>query len=586
MNKIVSFLLMALFLLGCTENLKKEQEKRGRTQKVESTNSLAKILPKDQLGTAIPLLEAYQKEKQTILARPTPVMLIPEDQLDNDYQKIAQQVALIDPRFTRDIFYENKEPLHTEIMNIREMSASEMTKSKISSLSNKIPPFKVELYNYFFNTLTVAIVDVNVKRVLKVDYFNSNAPEVNQRLKKLAVEIAVNTPEVLKETGASSSELKGSLYPEFEGAKCERSRHLCTNLVFTVNKKIVTVLVDLTELHVIGVNAQPVTGRNKKIITERTLQNEYVSDAFCGVDNDLEKDGWSIKYELTSSDGLEIKQVHFNNKPVIESAKLVDWHVSYTFKEGFGYSDAMGCPMFSAAAVVAFSGPEVEEIKIDNETVGFTLVQDFRSPVWPMACNYRYQNRFEFYKDGSFRIAGASLGLGCGAGGWYRPVFRIAMSNAKNVALWDSNSWSPQQSEFWNLQSNETTFSPEGYLYKVTNENGNGYYIEPANGQFGLGDRGDNAYSYFVVKHPGEGDKDIPTFGPCCNESFEQGPEIYLNEPEPLNGQELILWYVPQIENDDRQGQEFCWAKTIIYNGQAHNVAWPGIVGPKFVPVN
>ncbi len=31
-----------------------------------------------------------------------------------------------------------------------------------------------------------------------------------------------------------------------------------------------------------------------------------------------------------------------------------------------------------------------------------------------MACNYRYENRFEFYFDGSFRVVGVNKGRGCG----------------------------------------------------------------------------------------------------------------------------------------------------------------------------
>ncbi|KAA3638758.1 MAG: hypothetical protein DWQ02_04720, partial [Bacteroidetes bacterium] len=303
-------------------------------------------------------------------------------------------------------------------------------------------------------------------------------------------------------------------------------------------------------------------------------------------DNDLEKDNWKITYELTSSDGLEIKNVTFGNQPVIESAKLVDWHVSYSFKEGFGYSDAMGCPVFSAAAVVAFAGPEVEEI-IENGTVsGFAIIQDFRSPVWPMACNYRYQNRYEFYQDGRFRIAGVNLGLGCGTQGWYRPIFRIALNGVNKFDMWNAGGWDRWTEEAWHLQDANTAYSPEGYLFKLTDSVGKGYYIEPARGQFGVGDRGDNAYSYVVVKHPGEGEEDIPTFGPCCNESFEQGPEQYLTDPEPLANGELVFWYVPQIENDDTEGNEYCWAKSVIKDGQRENLAWPGIVGPMFVPVN
>ena len=46
--------------------------------------------------------------------------------------------------------------------------------------------------------------------------------------------------------------------------------------------------------------------------------------------------------------------MRFGGRPVLESAKLVDWHVSYSESDGFGYSDAVGCPVFSAAAAFSF----------------------------------------------------------------------------------------------------------------------------------------------------------------------------------------------------------------------------------------
>ena len=51
----------------------------------------------------------------------------------------------------------------------------------------------------------------------------------------------------------------------------------------------------------------------------------------------------------------------------------MDWHVSYSKIDGFGYSDAVGCPEFSQAAVVAVSDPKVSEI-IDEIWMSLTRV--------------------------------------------------------------------------------------------------------------------------------------------------------------------------------------------------------------------
>ncbi len=167
-------------------------------------------------------------------------------------------------------------------------------------------------------------------------------------------------------------------------------------------------------------------------IDERSLQNRYIMENFCQRDSHHSDMGWDFRYRITGSDGLEIVDASFRGREVIKSAKIVDWHVAYrasgelnrdsseTFVAGrrveyvdggdggfyFGYNDAMGCPMFSTSVVLSFNAPEIGDILRDGEKIGFHITQDFRNPKWPMACNYRYKSRFEFYRDGSFRVVG------------------------------------------------------------------------------------------------------------------------------------------------------------------------------------
>ena len=589
MNKFILFFTLMLLFQSCTEPSEDNRPTRKPPNKTEASNILPATISVESLLPIIPTLADYHTQKLAVLASKLPVILLSDTEIKSEEERLVQQIAIQDADFIRDIFLEEtKEPLHTEIMNIRRSIEKELFQHKIGYNKGSGLPFRVELYNFYHNTTTLAFVDVPSRSVLKVVYFQSGPPTINERLKSLAVEIALHTPEVLAEIGAGREEILTSFYPKFESTKCERSRHLCIAPVFTINKKSITVIVDLTDNHVVGIHSEKINTENRKtIVTERTLQNEYVMSEFCGKLNSMSKDNWDVNYELTSSDGLEIKQVKFNQKEVIESAKLLDWHVNYTFKDGFGYSDAMGCPMFSAAAVVAFNGPSVEEIIVEGEVVGFALIQDFRSPVWPMACNYRYENRYEFYTDGRFRITGVNKGLGCGVDGWYRPVFRIDLANSKNesVKFWNGVDWEMWTKEAWHLQDKEAKYSPEGYLFQLTDAAGKGYYVEPGRGQFSDGGRGDNAYSYISVKHKGEGEDDVPTIGDCCNDTYKQGPEKFLEPAEDLAGNNLVLWYVPQMKNDGRSGQEYCWASTSVKAGQANHQTWAGVVGPMFVPI-
>ena len=589
MNKFILFFTILVGFQACTDPAVENNRSRKSSPKKEAVHILPAALSFDALIAKIPMLADYHNQKLTVLSTDIPVMLLPEAEMKEADAKIAQQLALADANFTRDIFEEKtKQPLHTEIMSIRRAVEKELNQHRIGYNRGGKLPFRVELYNFYHNTSALAFVDVAAKRMLKVIHAQSATPNINKRLKNIALAIALHTPEVLAEIGAGKEEILNKFYPEFQHTKCERSRHLCVAYIFKVNNKSITVIIDITDNQVVGIHAEKVTGKSKKtIVTERTLQNDYVMSTFCGKINTLTQDNWSIDYELTSSDGLEIKNVQFKQKAVIESAKLLDWHVNYTFKDGFGYSDAMGCPMFSAAAVVAFKGPSVESIILNGEVIGFALIQDFRSPVWPMACNYRYENRYEFYKDGRFRITGVNKGLGCGIDGWYRPVFRIDLANtdSEKVKIWSDGDWKEWTTEAWHLQDDKASYSPEGYLFQLTDAEGKGYYLEPGQGQFGDGGRGDNAYAYISVKHKGEGEEDVPTIGECCNENYKQGPEKFLTPAEDLAGKNLVLWYVPQMKNDSKSGQEYCWVVTKVKDGQATYQTWDGVVGPMFVPI-
>jgi hypothetical protein len=319
------------------------------------------------------------------------------------------------------------------------------------------------------------------------------------------------------------------------------------------------------------------------------LQDDKITSCFCEQEQSLSQNGWSMKYMLTSSDGLRISEVSFNNKPVLRSAKLVDWHVSYSGTDGFGYSDAVGCPFFSQAAVIAWEIPKVIPL-LDNsgKNTGFVLEQVFRSEGWPTPCNYNYRQRYEFYNDGRFRASCASVGRGCGNDGTYRPVFRIAFAGDQNTFYqWNENDWEKWEREQWLEQNSLSKYSPQGFMYKLSSGD-DGYFIEPGRGQFGDGGKGDFSFVY-VTKHiPGrdEGENDLTTIGPCCNTDYHQGPEKFIEpQPENIDKASLVVWYVAQLKNDDRKGSEYCWAESELKNGVYETKTYPCFCGPMFVPV-
>ena len=562
------------------------------------------ILSPEKNDQASPLFNTYQDKIKNSLSLSPPILSVDKNQLD-DKQQQAQSIALADKKFTKFAVHPQlKQPLRNEIMTVRPILAADKTTENTLGLASCEPQscYRVELYNFFFNMSTVAFVDLKTEKVILTSQYSNAQPDLNKNLIKLANEIAKSSPLVqaeLKKTGGlkvnpTMSEIKTSL----KNSRCERSNHLCVAPTFVVGDKALWAIVDLTDGDLVGVRWTELGSSGPPIqITERKLENEYVFSQFCEKSTHFKKGDWQFDYQITSSDGLQLTDVKFKNKRVMKGVKLLDWHVSYSTREGFGYSDATGCPLFSSAVVIAYNGPQTEDIKEQDKTDsnGFAFFQDFRQPPWPTPCNYRYEQRFEFYDDGRFRVAMADFGRGCGTDGTYRPVVRIDIeatddngnSGAELFSQWDGSAWKAWDKEQWQLQEKSTQYTDEGYLFKVTNPQGKGFYIEPNRGQFGDGSKGDFAYTYITVNHKDkdEAKSDMMTIGSCCNTNHEQGPEQFMQPAESLDKQNLVMWYVPQIKNNGTPGSEYCWADTRVEQGVAKIKVWPCYAGPMFIPI-
>lgn len=505
-------------------------------------------------------------------------------------QAIAQNVALASGQlllFTRDIG--SGAPLRSAVFGVYPVLSSDVTENTAACADNTC--FRVDLYNFATNTTYHAWVDMKQGKVLHVNSQEGTQPDLPPYLTKRAVEIATSAPEVIEALGfnpAPDDPTMPNIKTALNQTACERSRHLCVAPTFLINDRALWAIVDLTDERVVGVRWTDLGESAPAGITQQAVESEDVFEKFCQQSNSLEQAGWSMDYILTSSDGLRLSDVAFQGEPVLKSAKNVDWHVSYSGTDGFGYSDAVGCPIFSQAAVGAYSGPVVEDIVQDGEVVGFALTQDFYHPDWPQPCNYRYQQRYEFYNDGRFRPVAINLGRGCGDNGTYRPVLRIHLTPPEGgftFAEWDGSDWQNWDSEGWQLQDESTAFTPEGYQYRLLAADGSGFYLEPGQGQF-PDNRGDNALVYVTAYRPDEGDADMVTIGPCCNEDYQQGPEKFINDPpESLAEGDIVIWYVGQMQNDATPGSEFCWADTVVENGEYVNRAFPCAAGPMFVPI-
>jgi hypothetical protein len=589
LSGIVLTCLVSLWLAGCGDD-KPKSVTLPTVDKYADTGELAKPTDAADLQGKIPELAAYWQKVQTALQSDPPVMLLDDKDLPDPKALAAQKLAIANLeflKFTRD--EKTGDALRNEIMTVRKALPADFNGNAGSCAQAEC--WRVEMYSHFHNASTIAFVDMNRQQVLGVSRQNYAQPDLPQHLVDLAAKIAGASPEVqaiLQD--AKRQPDKKEFKTALQDSMCERSHHLCVAPTYVFENDALWAIVDLTDGKLVGSRWTDLGSSGPRtVVTERSLENESTFRNYCEKVNSLSQDGWSMDYVITGSDGLQLSSIKYNGQQVMKNAKLLDWHVSYSSREGFGYSDAIGCPLFSSAVVIAYNGPKTEPIVKDGQTLGFSVTQDFRQPPWPTPCNYRYVQRFEFYKDGRFRVAQADFGRGCGTDGTYRPVVRIDLDAEgagapETVAEWDGTNWKTWDKEQWRLQD-DAKLTPEGYQYRFTGKDGKGFYIEPGNSQFGDGGRGDHAFTYFSTYKPEEGEQDTVTLGSCCNKDYHQGPETFIEPAEPLQDKNLVMWYVPQMKNDGEPDHEYCWADTRVKDGVQNIEVWPCWSGPMFVPV-
>lgn len=575
----MQFWLLVLCLAGCLTACTAKRQAIATTNIKQSVDTQPTLVsdPSDSL-----IINRRQLIENT-LKQKNPIILL----LNNvdDKQIFAQYIAVQNPAFTQHIRSADNEPLLNEVFGVYPARQSDLPQGT----QNYGNLYRVEMYNFGLNMTTIALADVNTASIIGVNHFSQMQPDPPPQLIEIALSIATHAKQVEQALGfkpTPETALMSNTKTALNRSRCERSQHLCVSPTFIKDDKALWVVVDLTDLKLVGVRWTNVG--SSQAMTERRYQNETMMECFCRKDSLLQQDKWKMYFMLTSSDGLKISSVYYEDKLVLQSAKLVDFHVSYSNSDGFGYSDAVGCPMFSQSAVVAITPPEVQPIEENGKTIGFALEQDYFSEGWPAPCNYNYVQRYEFYDDGRFRVSVGSLGRGCGNNGTYRPVTRIVFApNFANFYEWNDSQWKLWNTERWQMQNVQTTYTDQDYQYKIDDGNQKGYYMVANNGQFNDGGRGDNAYTFITKHHPDkdEGDADLVTIGPCCNSDYHQGPEKFIEpNPESLNNEPFVLWYVPQIKNDDTPGKEYCWAQSYIEKGVIKVKTYPCISGPMFVP--
>ena len=581
MMRLLLVWCIAAFLLTACGQVPASAPPSGRTPVSRPSPPPAEIgqlaVPRPSDPAKLPLLAARNALVALALAGPVPVIALAGL---TGAPQAAQDLALGDARVRQAVFTADGQPMRAEVFGVYPLGPADQL--ALGDLCAGQDCYRVEIYNFANNATIIVIADPAAGAVRAVSALPDTQPTVvPQALMDLAAQIALAAPEVREALGPTPDAAmiqQPQMKVQFQATACERSRHLCSAPIFVWGERALWVIVDLVDYTVIGLRWTELGASSRRPISEQRLQDTVVTARYCDQPSELAQAGWSLRYLLTSSDGLLIEDVRFNGVPVLRSAKLVDVHISYSSREGFGYSDALGCPAFSAAAVVAWNGPSIEPLVAGDGGAGFALVQRFRSEFWPTPCNYAYVQRYEFYADGRFRVVFVSEGRGCGNDGTYRPLLRIALAGEQlGFSAWDGRGWQGWPTEGWRLQAKQAS-TPEGYQYRLADGIGGGWYLAPG--------ATDNAYLYLSQQaaRRDEGLSDLPTLGDCCNSDERQGPDRFVTPAEPLGDGPLVLWYVPQLRNSDQPGAQRCWADAALEGGVFVPQVWPCAAGPLFVP--
>lgn len=475
----------------------------------------------------------------------------------------AQDAALADGRVQAAARTADGQRLRAEVMAVAPASAGDLP----AGLATRCPPgdcARVQLYVYPTDTTVTAIVAGDA--VLDVQSLPGARPEIPAELAELAVAIALSDPQLAAAfdglAPSAAMALMSATKTSLEQTSCERRRHLCVAPVFSWGEAALWTIVDLADFTLVAATTwteQGASGR-RRVASEATLQDAALAP-LCETPQRLDRDGWRLDYQLTSSDGLELRDVRFRGRPLVESLKVVDWHVGYAGRDGrrVGFSDAIGCPAFSSAAVIPYGPPTLTP----HPDGGFTLAMLFRSPNWPQPCNYQYSFTARFGPDGSLTALAGNEGRGCGTEGVYHPVIRL-VPTATGLSVVDGSAETPLAHEG---QADWTA----GDRRRILAAGVDGpFTIAPLWGD------ADGAYLYWSEWRAAEGAGDLPSIGGCCALDAAQGPEQFVGPgaPEPLT--RPVLWLAPRISNAERVR---CWADSAVEDGMLVARVWPCAAG-------
>jgi PKD repeat protein len=507
------------------------------------------------------------------------------DELNPD-QQLAQELALADSRVQAYTVGQR-----TEVFGIPKFIDINTPVNRLGCGTDNCRV--VNIFNFDASATVQAFVRLDTREVVEVYYQEGIRPGINRRLADRAMEIALNEPTVIEVIGEQrTSSDWAPMDSTLVGSACERG-HMCVAPTFDMGDYIFWAIVDLTDDKFLATFWTATDGSANGAYQYPDAYADWNPELGCvATPGSVDRDGWQLDYNTTNWDGFRVSNVRYNGEAVITSAKLVEWHADYG---GSGFQDSTGCSSGGGGfTIYPYGNTQVFDLMDGSTIIGFEVVQDFRMGNWGSGCNYRYEQRFQFYTDGRFRTVQGAYGKGCGQNSLYRGLMRVDLAVGgtdanDNIDIWNGSDWQAVATETRWCPEGETNASctgfvpgsnPDGYRFRLWDSvTETGYYVEPGRGQFGDAGQGDNEFMYAVAHRASEGDSDMGVFGAGCCNDYNHGPEQYVNAESIADGN-MVIWYIPQALTDAIGPDYYCWTVT----GEPNPETYPCFTGPMFHP--
>lgn len=252
----------------------------------------------------------------------------------------------------------------------------------------------------------------------------------------------------------------------------------------------------------------------------------------------IEQSGWKVHWRLTKSSGVMVYLVDYNERRLMWEGSLpyvtID-HQRQEYSLETAHEGEEAAPISHGPYWIPLGERTlVGEVRKNDFRAGFEIVADF------LAGPYRYTQLWRFHDNGRMEPWLTIHGSGLHHDHTYHPHWRFDfdIDGPENDALerFEDNRWSRVTDEGWFPYMGEC--DQDGHVWRqIDFGSGASVSIRPH--------LNEDAELFAIRYHEGE----WAPFSPRNEEDAQAFPAAYVGS-EPLEGQDVMLWYVAHVHFD------------------------------------